>query len=125
METDDFLNLETATHNNWDKLAIVTDDEHRPHLRNLHFARNDTLINEYEEELLLEKGGNIDFRALLNLWSVLEYLTKYNTTDFCPCPLVSCPCLIVMRIKVNVIMVVRHEVVKSRKPPGSNVHHHL
>ena len=63
----------------WDKLAIVTDDEHRPHLRNLHLARNDNLLNEYEEELLLDRGGNIDFGALINLWSVLEYLTKYNT----------------------------------------------
>lgn len=63
----------------WDKLALVTDDPHRPHLRNLLFARNDTLINSYSEELLLDRYGNIDYRALLNLWSVLEYLTKYNT----------------------------------------------
>ena len=52
----------------WDKLALVTDDEHRPHLRNLNMARNDTLINDYEEELLLDRCGNIDFRAFLNLW---------------------------------------------------------
>ena len=63
----------------WDKLAVVTDDEHRPNLRNLNFSRNDTLINSFEEHLLLDRDANVDFRALLNLWSILEYLTKYNT----------------------------------------------
>ena len=29
--------------------------------------------------MLLLNLGNIDWRALLNLWSVLEYLTKYTT----------------------------------------------
>ena len=29
--------------------------------------------------MLLANLGNIDWRALLNLWSVLEYLTKYTT----------------------------------------------
>mgnify|MGYP003324033279 CR=1 FL=1 len=63
----------------WDQLAQVTDDEHRPNLRNLNLPRNDTLINSYEETLLVDNVGNVDFRPLLNLWSVLEYLTKYNT----------------------------------------------
>ena len=62
----------------WDKLAVVTDDEHRPGLRNIHLPRNDPLINSFEEHLLVANLGNIDWRPLLNLWSVLEYLTKYN-----------------------------------------------
>ena len=41
-------------------------------------ARNDALINSFEEHLLVQNLGNIDWRPLLNLWSVLEYLTKYN-----------------------------------------------
>ena len=62
----------------WDKLAVVTDDEHRPGLRNIHLPRNDPLINSFEEHLLVANLGNIDWRPLLNLWSVLEYVTKYN-----------------------------------------------
>jgi hypothetical protein len=41
-------------------------------------ARNDSLINNFEEHVILANDGNIDWRPLLNLWSVLEYLTKYN-----------------------------------------------
>ena len=62
----------------WNKLARVADDPHRPGLRNLLMPRNDTLINSFEEHLLLQNLGNVDWRPLLNLWSVLEYLTKYN-----------------------------------------------
>ena len=40
--------------------------------------RNDSLINSFEEHLLLANLGNIDWRPLLNLWAVLDYLTKYN-----------------------------------------------
>ena len=58
--------------------AVVEDDPHRPGLRNLHLARNDRLLNTFEADLLLANLGNIDWRALLNLWAVLEYLTKYN-----------------------------------------------
>ena len=29
--------------------------------------------------MLLANLGNIDWRALINLWSVLDYLTKYAT----------------------------------------------
>lgn len=62
----------------WNKLATVVDDKHRPGLRNLCLARNDSLINSFEEHLLLANLGNIDWRPLLNLWAVLDYLTKYN-----------------------------------------------
>ena len=57
--------------------GIVLDDPHRPGLRNLFLDRNDTLLNPFEEHLILCNGGNIDCRALLNLWAVFEYLTKY------------------------------------------------
>ena len=58
--------------------AAVVDDPHRKGLRNLFLARNDPLLNSFEEHLLLCNMGNIDWRALLNLWAVLEYLTKYT-----------------------------------------------
>ena len=58
--------------------AVVEDDPHRPNLRNLFLARNDPFLNQFEEHLLLCNLGNIDWRALLNLWAVLEYLTKYT-----------------------------------------------
>ena len=61
-----------------DILGHVQDDPLRKDLRNLLLERNDTLLNNFEEHLLLMNLGNIDWRALLNLWSVLEYLTKYN-----------------------------------------------
>ena len=51
---------------------------HRPDLRNLFLPRNDPLLNNFEPHLLLANLGNIDWRALINLWSVLEYLTKYT-----------------------------------------------
>ena len=54
------------------------DDPFRPDLRNLFLERNDSLLNNFESHLLLMNLGNIDWRALLNLWSVLEYLTKYT-----------------------------------------------
>ena len=50
----------------------------RPGLYNLLLARNDLLINSFEAHLLLANLGNIDWRPLINLWSVLEYLTKYT-----------------------------------------------
>ena len=55
----------------------VRADPHRTNLQNLFLTRNDTLINNFEEHLLLMNVGNIDWRPLINLWSVLEYLTKY------------------------------------------------
>ena len=56
----------------------VADDKHREHLRNILLKRNDTLLNGYEVHLLLQNCGNLDWRGLLNLWSVREYLTKYT-----------------------------------------------
>ncbi len=47
-------------------------------LKNLFLSRDGGLLNAFEEHLLLCNLGNMDWRALLNLWSVLEYLTKYN-----------------------------------------------
>jgi hypothetical protein len=58
--------------------GTIEDDPFREDLRNLFLQRNDTLLNFYEPHLLLMNLGNIDWRALLNLWSVLEYLTKYT-----------------------------------------------
>ena len=58
--------------------GVVEEDPHRPDLRNLFLERNDCLLNNFEEHLLLGNLGNIDWRPLLNLWSVLEYLTKYT-----------------------------------------------
>jgi hypothetical protein len=61
-----------------DKHGVVLGDPHRHDLRNLFLERNDSLINNFEEHLLLINLGNIDWRALINLWSVLDYLTKYT-----------------------------------------------
>ena len=58
--------------------GVIEEDPHRPELRNLFLERNDGLINNFEEHLLLANMGNIDWRPLLNLWAVLEYLTKYT-----------------------------------------------
>ena len=58
--------------------GVIEEDPHRPELRNLFLERNDGLINNFEEHLLLANVGNIDWRPLLNLWAVLEYLTKYT-----------------------------------------------
>jgi hypothetical protein len=58
------------------KRGVVEDDPYREELRNLFLERNDTLLNNFEPHLLLANLGNIDWRALLNLWSVLEYLTS-------------------------------------------------
>ena len=58
--------------------AVVEDDPYRPNLRNLFVSRNDKLLNPYGGHMLLCNLGNIDWRALLNLWAVLEYLAKYT-----------------------------------------------
>ena len=58
--------------------AVVESDMHRPGLYSLFLSRNDQLLNPFEEHLLLCNGGNIDWRALLNLWAIFEYLTKCN-----------------------------------------------
>ena len=47
-------------------------------MKNIFLSRNDGLLNAFEEHLLLCNLGNIDWRARLHLWPVLEYLTMYN-----------------------------------------------
>ena len=65
--------LATATH-----LGHVRVDPYRQNLLNLFLGRNDSLLNNFEEHLLLMNMGNVDWRPLINLWSVLEYLSKYT-----------------------------------------------
>ena len=43
------------------------------------FPRNDELCCSYEEHVLLANMGNVDWRPCLNLWAVIEYITKYAT----------------------------------------------
>ena len=44
-----------------------------------HFPRNDRLCCSYEPHVLLANMGNIDWRPVLNLWAVVQYVTKYAT----------------------------------------------
>ena len=41
------------------------------------FPRNDALCCSYEAHILLANLGNVDWRPCLNLWAVVEYVTKY------------------------------------------------
>ncbi len=43
------------------------------------FPRNDGLCCMYEAHILLANLGNVDWRPILNLWAVMEYVTKYAT----------------------------------------------
>jgi len=43
------------------------------------FPRNDKLCCSYEAHVLLANMGNIDWRPVLNLWAVVQYVTKYAT----------------------------------------------
>ena len=43
------------------------------------FPRNDELCCNYEAHVLLANMGNIDWRVCLNLWAVVQYVTKYAT----------------------------------------------
>ena len=43
------------------------------------FPRNDRLCCSYEEHVLLANMGNVDWRPCLNLWAVVQYITKYAT----------------------------------------------
>ena len=61
-----------------DSPGKVEVDSMRSDLMNLCLKRNDKILNNFKEEMLVANLGNIDWRALLNLWSVLEYLTKYT-----------------------------------------------
>ena len=40
------------------------------------FPRNDQLCCSYEEHVLLANMGNVDWRPCLNLWAVVQYVTK-------------------------------------------------
>ena len=43
------------------------------------FPRNDGLVCSYEPHVMLGNMGNIDWRPCLNLWAVVEYISKYAT----------------------------------------------
>ena len=43
------------------------------------FARNDELCCNYEAHFLLANMANVDWRPCLNLWAVVQYVTKYAT----------------------------------------------
>ena len=43
------------------------------------FPRNDRLCCSYEAHVLMANMGNIDWRPVLNLWAVVQYVTKYAT----------------------------------------------
>ena len=43
------------------------------------FPRNDEWMCSYEPHVFLDNEGNIDWRPCLNLWAVVEYITKYAT----------------------------------------------
>lgn len=43
------------------------------------FPRNDRLCCSYEAHVLLANMGNVDWRPVLNLWAVVQYVTKYAT----------------------------------------------
>jgi len=43
------------------------------------FPRNDRLCQSYEAHVLLANMGNVDWRPVLNLWAVVQYITKYAT----------------------------------------------
>ncbi len=43
------------------------------------FARNDELCCNSEAHVLLANMGNVDWRPCLNLWAVVQYVTKYAT----------------------------------------------
>ena len=45
----------------------------------LRIPRNDQLCCSYEDHILLAKVGSIDWRLCLNLWAVLQYISKYAT----------------------------------------------
>ena len=64
-----------------DTLGEIREDPFRDGLYSLALTRNDPLVNSFENHLKLANLGNIDRRPLLNLWSVLEYLTKYNANS--------------------------------------------
>ena len=51
----------------------------RPGRWQARFPRNDAYVCGYEPHVLLANMGNVDWRPCLNLWAVVEYITKYAT----------------------------------------------
>jgi hypothetical protein len=41
--------------------------------------RNDRLVNSHEPHIVVGNLGNVDWQPCLNLWAVVEYVTKYAT----------------------------------------------
>ena len=58
------------------KMRLVK-DEAREGAWKAEFPRNDPLCCSYEPHVLLGNVGNVDWRPILNLWAVTEYITKY------------------------------------------------
>ena len=48
------------------------------------FPRNDRLCQSYEAHVLLANMGNVDWRPVLNLWAVVQYITKYAIRSWLP-----------------------------------------
>ena len=59
-----------------DCTLVKGDREGQWHLRT---PRNDELCCSYEDHVLLANLGNIDWRPCLNLWAVVQYVSKYAT----------------------------------------------
>ena len=64
--------------NSDEHFGVVRADPHRQHLLNLFLRRNDSPLNNCEEHLLVMNLGMFVWHPLINLWSVLEYLSKYT-----------------------------------------------
>ena len=45
----------------------------------LRMPRNDPFVCSHDPHLLLTNLGNVDWRPMLNLWAVVEYVSKYAT----------------------------------------------
>ncbi len=43
------------------------------------FPRNDPICTSYEPHVFLANMGNVDWRPCLNLWAVVQYISKYAT----------------------------------------------
>ena len=41
------------------------------------FPRNDRLVGSFEPHVLLANLGNVDWKPMMNLWAVVEYVSKY------------------------------------------------
>ncbi len=65
--------------------CFCRDGERKTHLEKgekkgswfLRFPRNDPYCNSYEPHFLLANLGNVDWRPCINLYAVVEYVTKY------------------------------------------------